>query len=50
MMQKITSSKIQKNRKKLQPRPETLRTIMAFAAAYHVEQLADNQLLQFILN
>ncbi|MDY4513289.1 MAG: hypothetical protein ACI3ZV_01280 [Paludibacteraceae bacterium] len=51
MIKKITPSKSHiSTQKNLQPRPQTLHTILAFAAAYHAEILADGTLLQSILN
>lgn len=53
MITEITTSKSDshiRTQQHLQPRPQTLHAILAFAAAYHVEQLADGTLLQSILN
>ncbi|HQB69239.1 MAG TPA: hypothetical protein P5564_05460 [Paludibacteraceae bacterium] len=34
----------------LQPKESTIQTILAFAAAYQVEQLVNGEMLQFIIN
>ncbi|MGN0186962.1 MAG: hypothetical protein ACI392_04355 [Paludibacteraceae bacterium] len=52
MTKEITSSPDSHihTQKHLQPRQQTLNAILAFASAYHVEQLTDGTLLQSILN
>lgn len=50
MTKKITSRKIVSSTLKMQPKTATLQVILAFAASYHVEKLANGELLQMMMN
>ena len=44
------NQKNEKITKKLQPKDTTIQTILAFAVAYHVENLVNGDILQFVMN